>query len=512
MHNLAIPQVDWLMTLPISIVSLTGILALLMETLWPRRASFAQWIVSGLGLCGAAYSLIYQLQGAMPDGSTLNGLLIRDRFSLVMQVVILAAALISILFSNEYLGRKRIQFGEFYPLTLWSTVGAMVMVSTHNLLVIFVGLEILSIALYVLAGMSRSEEKSEESAMKYFLLGAFASAFLLYGIAFLYGATGHVDLQSIVANKAGVPTLHMWVNEAWVRTDTTTHGLLLFGAALILIGLGFKSSLVPFHQWTPDVYQGAPTNVAAFMASVSKIAALGTLWRFVTDTHALTEFYVPILFWVAILTMTVGNLVALVQKDVKRILGYSSISHAGYVLVAIIASLKMPISVGTAGPEQSPIAFNSSTVVYYLLAYSLMTIGAFAVVSLVAKNGREGTRMEDLYGLGKRAPTAAALLVVFVISLIGMPPTAGFIGKWMIFNDALNAGMVPLAIVLAANSAISVYYYVGIIRAAYVVEEGKADLATASSGVTAAMIMCAAGVIAATFIVSPLMTNWLSIR
>jgi len=511
MHNVAIPQVDWLMTLPIDIVALTGIFALLMETIWPRRAAFAQWMVSVLGLIGAAYSIIYQLQGGWVEGNTLNGLLIRDRFSLVTQLVILASAFLSVLFSNEYLTRKRIQFGEFYPLALWSTVGAMIMVSTHNLLVIFVGLEILSIALYVLAGMSRNEEKSEESAMKYFLLGAFASAFLLYGIAFIYGATGHIDLTSVTMDR-GVPTLHMWVNEAWARTDATTHGLLLFGAALVLIGLGFKSSLVPFHQWTPDVYQGAPTNVAAFMASVSKIAALATLWRFLTDTHALTEFYVPILFWIAIITMTVGNLVALVQKDVKRILGYSSISHAGYVLVAIIASLKMPVPASGVGADQPALQFNPATVVYYLLAYSLMTIGSFAVVALVAKGGKESTRMEDLNGLSKRAPLAAAMLIVFVVSLIGMPPTAGFIGKWMIFNDALNAGLAPLAIVLAANSAISVYYYVGMIRAAYVVEDGKGEQANAQSGISLATAFCAAGVVMATLFVSPFMANWLGVH
>jgi NADH-quinone oxidoreductase subunit N len=265
----------------------------------------------------------------------------------------------------------------------------------------------------------------------------------------------------------------------------------MFGGALILVGLSFKSSLVPFHQWTPDVYQGAPTNVAAFMASVSKIAALGTLWRVLDDSRAMSGFYLPILFWIAILTMTVGNLVALVQKDVKRILGYSSISHAGYVLVAIAANLKDPVHTSV------------STVVYYLLAYTLMTVGSFAIVSLVAKGGRESTRLEDLYGLSRRSPLAAAALIVFMISLIGMPPTAGFIGKWMIFNDALNAGLAPLAIVLAANSAISVYYYVGIIRAAYVVEEGHADTAPMGMGLAGATVLCLAGVIMATLFVSP---------
>src|SRR5205085_6526905 len=216
-----------------------------------------------------------------------------------------------ILFSEGYLREKRIAFAEFYPLVLWSTSGAMLMATSRNLLVIFLGLEVLSIALYVMAGMSRSEEKSEESALKYFLLGAFASGFLLYGIAFLYGASGSLRIDDIAAS--------------WASAEPFARTLLVFGISLILVGLSFKSAFVPFHQWTPDVYQGAPTNVTAFMASVSKIAALATLWRFVTDTNALTDFYVPILFTIAILTMTIGNIVALVQKDIKRILGYSSI-------------------------------------------------------------------------------------------------------------------------------------------------------------------------------------------
>jgi NADH-quinone oxidoreductase subunit N len=482
-NTLTIPQVDWMMIAPICIVALAGIITLVMETLWPRRVSAAQWLVSILGTIAAGGAIVMQF--GLEEGSTLNGLMVRDRFGLAVQLLILVASFLSILFSEEYLEHKRIPFGEFYPLVLWSTLGAMVMVTTHNLLVIFVGLEILSIALYVLAGMSRSEEKSEESAMKYFLLGAFASAFLLYGIAFIYGATGSLDLVS----TDGARTL--LVTKAWANSDASTHALLMFGGALVLVGLGFKSSLVPFHQWTPDVYQGAPTNVAAFMASVSKIAALGTLWRFLVDTTAMSDFYLPVLIWLAILTMTIGNLVALVQKDIKRILGYSSISHAGYVLVAIAANLKDPVHT------------NVSTVIYYLLAYTLMTVGSFAIIGLVAKGGKEHTRMEDLHGLSRRAPLAAASLIVFMISLIGMPPTAGFIGKWMIFNDALNAGLTPLAIVLAINSAISVYYYVGIIRAAYVVEDATGDQAVPKLGVSAATVLCLAGVVIATIFVTP---------
>lgn len=484
----ALPTVDWGMIAPILIVSLAGILALLVETIWPKRANWPQWFVSIAGLVAAAAAVVRQF--GMGDGSTLSGLMIRDNFALMIQLLIIAAAVLCILFSENYLIEKRIPFGEFYPLVLWSTVGAMVMTTTHNLLVIFVGLEILSIALYVLAGMSRSEERSEESAMKYFLLGAFSSAFLLYGIAFIYGATGGVDLVRAMPDGSVVN----YIRNAWAAGDPATQGLLLFGGSLILVGLGFKSSLVPFHQWTPDVYQGAPTNVAAFMASVSKIAALATLWRFVTDAQALSGFFIPILFWLAIITMTVGNLAALVQKDVKRILGYSSISHAGYVLVGITANLKDPMHTGP------------GTIAYYLLAYTLMTVGSFAIVSMVAKGGREATRLEDLNGLLRRSPLAAVGLIIFMISLIGMPPTAGFIGKWMIFNDAITAGLTPLAIVLAVNSAISIYYYLGIVRAVGVVEEQGADTSPLNPGLTSTTALCIAGVIMATLFVTPFLS------
>jgi NADH-quinone oxidoreductase subunit N len=484
--HLTIPLIDWTMIMPITIVALTGILALLLETIWPKRATEWQWTVSLVGLLASAATLIGQLTTG--DDSTLNGLLVRDRFGLSLQLLIVGAAFMTILFSNEYLKQKRIPFGEFYPLAMWSTLGAMVMVSTHNLLVIFVGLEILSIAIYVMAGMSRNEEKSEESAMKYFLLGAFASAFLLYGIAFVYGATGSLDL--VKTNGADV----FVVNNAWAIDNATTHGLLMFGAILLIVGLGFKSSLVPFHQWTPDVYQGAPTNVTAFMASVSKIAALGTLMRVLMDTSAMVDFYIPILTCLAILTMTVGNIAALVQKDVKRILGFSSISHAGYVLVGIAAFLKSPVYTQHLG-----------TVVYYLLAYTLMTVGSFAVIALVAKNGHEATNLDDLRGLSRRAPLAAAALIVFIVSLIGMPPTAGFFGKLMIFNDALSAHLNLLAVVLAANSAVSVYYYVGIIRAAYVSEDAQSELSRPKAGVSIATFLCLVGVIAATLAISPLL-------
>lgn len=470
------------MIAPVVVVAMTGIIALCIEMARPKKNNdmIVLFSLLGLGLAGVAVVLQFN-SGNYADGESFAGMVVRDRFSLVMQLLLVGSAFLSIMFSEGYLREKRIPFGEFYPMLLWSTVGAMVMVASRNMLMIFLGLEVLSIALYVMAGMSRKESKSEESALKYFLLGAFASGFLLYGIAFIYGATGSVHLDQI-----GV---------AWVGGDQQVRTLLLFGLGLILIGLSFKSSFVPFHMWTPDVYQGAPTNVTAFMAAGSKIAAIAALYRVATASGAMQEYWLPAMFWIAILTMTVGNLVALVQKDVKRVLGYSSIAHAGYILVAILAHVRAPDAIGT------------DTISYYLLSYSLMTIGAFAVVSLSARSGKEGTKFSEIAGLWKRAPLAAGALIVFMCSLIGIPGTAGFLGKLFIFQDALRADLAPLAIVLAVNSIISVYYYLGIGRAMFVSDdEGEAvQNLKLNNGLRSACVVCMVGIFGAFFFYAPLM-------
>jgi NADH-quinone oxidoreductase subunit N len=476
-----IPQFDWTMIAPVVLVAMTGIIALCIEIYRPKKNNNAIVTFSLIGLAMAGLSLFVQFDAnSYIEGEAFAGMVVRDRLSLSLQLLLVVSAFLSILFSEGYLREKRIPFGEFYPMLLWSTVGAMVMVASRNLLMIFLGLEVLSISLYVLAGMSRKESKSEESALKYFLLGAFASGFLLYGIAFVYGATGTLHLQSI--------------QYAWNEKESQV--LLLFGLALMLVGFSFKSSFVPFHMWTPDVYQGAPTNVTAFMAAGSKIGAIGALWRLADSTQIMMDYWLPAMFWVAILTMTIGNLVALVQKDVKRVLGYSSIAHAGYILVAILAHVKAPGKVGF------------DTIAYYLLSYSLMTIGAFAVVTLAARQGKEGTKFDDVRGLWHRAPLAAGALVVFMCSLIGIPPTAGFVGKFLIFQDALQADLAPLAIVLAVNSVISVYYYLGIGRAMFIAEEEGAHTQSVKldTGLASACVLCMVGIFGAVVFYSPIMS------
>jgi NADH-quinone oxidoreductase subunit N len=479
LFNFALPSVDWLTIAPTVIVATVGVLALCIEMIWHKRNNNGIVWFCLLGLVAAGAVVVRQV-GLTPE-ETLAGMVVRDQFGLVMQLLVIGAAFLTILFSEGYLREKRIPFGEFYPLLLWSASGAMIMATTKNLLMLFLGLEVLSIALYVLAGMARHENKSEESALKYFLLGAFASGFLLYGIAFIYGATGSLHMDQMLAG--------------WTMGNEMMRGLLVFGLGLVLVGLCFKSAFVPFHQWTPDVYQGAPTNVTAFMAAGSKIGALAALWRFLdaVSFEQITPYWMPALYWVAIITMVVGNLIALLQKDVKRVLGYSSIAHAGYILVGILAHV------------ENPAAVDSSTISYYLLSYSIMTIGAFAVVSITARAGQEGTRFDDVRGLWKRSPLAAVSLIVFMASLIGIPPTAGFFGKFFIFGDALAAGLTPLAIVLAVTSIISLYYYLGIGLAMFVSDEdGQTAIAPMSAGLRAACILCVVGVFAAAIFLYPI--------
>lgn len=473
-------NIDFMMIAPIVVVMLTGIVALAIEILQPKKNNNAIVFASLIGLAVAGILAVGQF--SQPDGSTLAEGFFRDRFGLVVQVLLVGACALTVLFSEGYLREKRIPFGEFYPLVIWSTGGAMLMATSKNLLVIFLGLEILSIALYVLAGMSRSETRSEESAIKYFLLGAFASGFLLYGIAFFYGATGSLDLGAFSNALMG---------------NTNAKTVLLFGLGLMLVGLGFKSAFVPFHQWTPDVYQGAPTNVTAFMAVCSKIGAIAALYRLLMAAIPIKDDWMPAMILIAMLTMIVGNVVALLQKDIKRILGYSSIANAGYILVGLLAYVKAPDRV------------NFGTTVYFLMAYAFMTLGAFAVLSLCTREGKEGTKLEDIKGLWQRNPMAAILLLVFMCSLIGLPPTAGFWGKFLIFKDALDADLKGLAIVLAATSAISVYYYLMVAYQAFVAEEdAPRSPIRMNLAVTVTCAICLAGVMLSGVFISPL-TKWM---
>lgn len=486
MNSVNLPTIDWLMLTPQIIVICTGLVALFIEILQPKRNNNPIVGVSLVGLVLAFISLAYQL--GMPAGDTFAKMVVRDQSALVLQLVLVAGCFGVFLFSEGYLRQRRIAFAEFYPLALWSTAGGMMMVSTNNLLMLFLGLEVLSIALYCMAGMAREEERSEESALKYFLLGAFASAFFLMGIAFLYGATGSIQLESVRALYEDMP--------AWLQNFA------LLGAFLMIIGAGFKLGLVPFHQWTPDVYQGAPTNVTAFMATVSKAAAVGMLIRMLEGFSSFSSQWMLPLMVLAGITMVVGNTVALLQRDVKRVMGYSSVANAGYLLTAILCHFAAPQVV-------------SLTVVYFfLMAYVVMVIGTFAVLSLAAQGGTEGTRMEELQGFWRKSPFAAGMLIIFIASQIGIPPTAGFFAKALIFKGALDAsaaqpGLFWLAIILAVTSAVSAAYYLQIIRALVVAEDSPVSrpVASPTPGLKAVLILSAAGVFGLVVFLSPLLTR-----
>jgi NADH-quinone oxidoreductase subunit N len=361
-----------------------------------------------------------------------------DGFRWATATVFLLGAVGATVLAVGYLGRERILVAEFYPLLLFATTGMLLMGGAADLIMVFLGLELMSLAAYVLAGIRRRSAASAEAALKYFLLGAFASGFLLYGIALVYGATGTTNLYTI----------------AFQLADTTVSGrpMLGIGVALLLVGFGFKVSAVPFHMWAPDVYDGAPTPVTAFMAAAVKAAGFAALVRvaMVAFGEASAAWQATV-WWLAVLTMVVGNVVALAQRRLKRMLAYSSIAHAGYLLVAV----------ATATPQ------GGAAFLFYVLAYTGMTIGAFAVLAAVGRDGESDVLVDDLDGLAERRPWVAFAMTVFMLSLLGFPGTAGFIGKWLILTSAVEAGQTSLAIILVLVSVVSAGYYLPVVMAMY---------------------------------------------
>ncbi|MEN3001341.1 MAG: NADH-quinone oxidoreductase subunit N [Armatimonadota bacterium] len=427
MEALTVPQVEWRALLPVLTVIGAALLVLIAELSLPRGRHAPLLLISLLGLGLAGY---FQLNLWGSNLLTWAETALSDNITVLLNLAILVSSGLVLLFADDYLRARNIRYGEFYPLLLFATAGAMIMTSSTNLMVIFLGLEVLSLALYVLAGLARAEVRSEEAALKYFLLGAFASAFFLYGIALLYGASGSVDMRALGT---------FWMGGV---SGEMTRVLLIASLALMLVGLGFKAALAPFHFWTPDVYQGAPTVVTAYMAAVSKVAAVGVLLRLLSAAMPMVTLWSPILWAIALLSMLVGNLAALVQHDAKRMLAYSSVGHAGYLAVGLV-------SMNTTG---------LTGVLFYLTAYALMVVGAFGVLSLMARAG-DATTVDALRGLARRQPFAAFVMAILMLSLAGIPPTAGFWGKWYLFLGALEGGQTLLAIVLALTSVVGAAYY-----------------------------------------------------
>jgi len=377
--------------------------------------------------------------------SAFSGMIVLDSYALFFKMVFLIIALLVILISIRYLQIERVHLGEYYGLVLFATVGMMLLASATDLLSFYLSLELMSMSFYVLAAFMRKDPKSVEAGIKYFLIGTFTSGLILYGIAFLYGASGTTNLKGI-QSLLSPQSLH-------------ASPLLLLGLVLLIAGLGFKISAVPFHMWAPDVYEGAPTTISAFLSTGSKAATFAAMLRILISGLSFGYgAWWQILWPIAVLTMTVGNIAALVQTNVKRLLAYSSIAHAGYILIGIIAASKIGMA----------------SVLVHLVAYVFMTFGAFTMVVLLCKTNSRGDQVGDFKGLARNHPAVAAAFVLFALSLVGIPPTAGFVGKLFLFSAAIQGGFYWLVIIAVLNSAISLYYYFKIIRAMYMEEpQGK---------------------------------------
>jgi NADH-quinone oxidoreductase subunit N len=425
-----------------------GALIMLLQPFIKNRHFFTFLALTG-ALAGTALSPV---AGAFP-GLGFHGLIQSDGFSVFFHLLVGVVAFLVALAADPYLDRENLQFPEFFALLLFATAGMGVLAGAQELLTAFVGLEMSSIASYVLAGYRRESLKSGESAMKYFLLGSFATAFFLYGIAMVYGATGTTMLDQMAG------------------ADPHSN-LLKLGFAMILIGLGFKVAAAPFQIWTPDVYEGAPTPVTALFSAGPKAAAFALLLRIFATVPSATHLWFWAFWILAVLTMFAGNLGALVQTNVKRLLAYSSIAHAGYILVAFATVTFMSTDLN-GGAAQAYAA-----ILFYIVSYALVKIGAFTIVSQIGGTGEKNLSLDDYAGLAQRQPWVAATLSLYLLSLLGLPVTAGFFGKLYIFNAALSSHMVWLAVIMAVNSIIGAYYYLRLIVVMYM-HEPSAELAAA---------------------------------
>lgn len=444
--------------LPLLVIMLTGLIVLLGDACIPawRKAKAPNWIVSLAGIGYALFLTWGQLGAYVPDNASaisfFGGAVVADKFSSVCNLILLITAGLAILLAMTYLENRKLNLGEYYALVLLSTFGAMLMAQSAELITLFIALETLSVALYVLSGFARTEERSEEAALKYFLLGAFAAGFLLYGIALIYGGTGLMN--------GGKGTTNLIELAQLLSGDARPNVMLMSGIALILVGLGFKAALVPFHMWTPDVYEGAPTSVTAYMAAGAKIGAFAVILRVFASMVPIADYWMLAVQALAVLTMYGGNLLAVTQDNVKRMLAYSSIAHAGYLLAGVVAA-----TTPMAGRPEQDLTRSSAfgAIAFYLLSYTLMTMGSFGVLIWLSRRGRDIQTLSDLKGLARLDQTAAYAMLVFMLSLGGIPPTMGFIGKWFLFNSIMMANQTWLALALAGASIISIYYYLKIV-------------------------------------------------
>jgi NADH-quinone oxidoreductase subunit N len=443
---MSLPLADLVTILPELLIVGMACLILVLDPITPTgKKDFLAWM--GLGVLGVC--ALITMGGFGESTVAFSGLVVVDAYAAFWKMLLYLVSGLTILLSMSYLKEEKIDLAEYYAFVLLALVGMMVMVSGADLLTIYLGIELMSITLYIMAGFKRFEARSIEASAKYFVLGAFSSGILLYGISLLFGVTGSTRLSEIAAAVNG-PALD--------------DPLMLLALMLIIVGFGFKVAAVPFHMWTPDVYEGAPTSVTAYMAVASKAASFAAFLRVLLEAFGgVKPNWNVLILALCLITVALGNLVAIVQTNVKRMLAYSSIAHAGYAFVGIVVA-------GWVGVEAGISSRGVSSLMLYLAIYSFMTLGAFAMVAILRKGGLEGEEIEDFTGLAKRHKGGAFLMLVFMVSLAGIPPTAGFIGKFYLFMAAVNAGLAWLAIFGLIFAAISAFYYLRIVMVMYMRE------------------------------------------
>lgn len=463
--NIVLSASDFRWIIPEITVTVAGLLALLATAFGKgKTGSRLSGIVT---LIGAVVALYFAVVMWDTKGLAFSGLYTIDSFGSFLKIIFLIILCLVTVISFRYTEREDLVEGEYFALMSFGTLGMMVMVSSTSFVTIFIGLEVMSLSIYVLCGLLKSNIKAVESALKYFLLGSFATAFLLYGIALIYVSTGTIDVEAMRSITAA--------------GKMTGNALFLGGIALLIVGFGFKIASVPFHMWTPDVYEGAPTSITAYMATGVKAAAFGAFLRvFYTAFHPYLAEWSSVLWFIAVLTMTAGNIIALVQNNIKRLLAYSSIAHAGYILVAFVTGDKIM----------------SSSILYYLLAYTFMNLGAFTVVILLGGKDRSNEDIDSYAGLATRHPFIALCMTIFLLSLTGIPPLAGFAGKFYVFSDAIKGQFYWLAVIGMLNSAVAAYYYLRVLMYMYfkdpVKEIGKIDF---SAGYVIVMLLSVAALL-----------------
>ena len=437
MLDFVVPALNLKAILPQLILALTALTVLLVDVFAKGKGKTS---LGALSLAGVIAALIALVLSRGSHESAYSGMLMADGFGFFITMIVCVVTILTILASMNYEKIcKDINVGEYYCLMLFAAFGMSFMGNAGNLIMIFVALETMSISIYVLAGFKTDDSKSIEAALKYFLLGAFSSGFLLFGFALVYGASGTLDIVKLGSFFTANP-------------DALHHPMVLGGMALMTVGFGFKIAMFPFHMWTPDVYEGAPTVVTGFMATGVKAAAFAALIRvFFVGFAPLQADWTTIMWVAALLTMTVGNLVAIVQTDIKRMLAYSSIAHAGYLLIGFVVGTELA----------------RSGMLFYLLAYAFANIGALAVISAMGKDGKEYTDLSDYAGVGFKYPFLGLMMTIFIFSMAGIPPAAGFMGKFFIFSEAIKSGYIWLAVFGVINSVISLYYYLGVIVRMY---------------------------------------------